>query len=579
MTLSHCWGPQIPQDAVWHSRDNLAQGLLIDCLPLTFREACLAVVSLDCNYLWIDALCILQGDEADWLRESTQMSDVFSMTALTVAASESDNVGSGLFRRRQLTTLSQFHRKFSCLCAEAILVGYNDNSNYWCRPERDVPPLHRRGWVTQEMALSTRVAYFTSTGIYWICEENEANELRTIQRQAGWPYAALPRSIKPEPPSNNDTWIALVADYSTSLLSYDNDRLVALSGLARGCQVRSKGEMGRYCAGLWESDLHVHLSWQMSEEVHHRTARRPTDYPSPSWSWASTIHTSVYWMDQSLSGSCFKLVEIDVNPVLDTFGVVHGGRLRVKTPLISFQINVDVVDDLQIEQDDLRFEQDELRRITQDGTRVQDDELESELDQFWEERDAVDRSALYDQTGTRIYPTATDAKGGTRLFARQLHLQDSHQQQYSRQVNISRPQRVQSLKRPQQQIAFDYATHNVPSSNFATTRGVKYNCNVSLSLDDATEMNGPIPFQPSPVIIMPTGRAPDRPGYGPMQRSYGLILKNVTGRRGTYQRTGLATFRMSRRGQNAWVRRTGLPISEEMHLGQHNDGRYVIDII
>jgi hypothetical protein len=100
MTLSHCWGSQPPPEAVWLSHDKLSRGLPIGCLPPTFRDACRTILSLDCYYVWIDALCILQGDEADWLRESNRMSDVFSMSALTIAASGSINIDAGLFRHR-----------------------------------------------------------------------------------------------------------------------------------------------------------------------------------------------------------------------------------------------------------------------------------------------------------------------------------------------------------------------------------------------------------------------------------------------------------------------------------------------
>jgi hypothetical protein len=73
MTLSHCWGPEPPpSDVPWLSHEKLREGLSLGCLPPTFRDACLAVLDLDCHLIWIDALCILQGDEADWLREATR---------------------------------------------------------------------------------------------------------------------------------------------------------------------------------------------------------------------------------------------------------------------------------------------------------------------------------------------------------------------------------------------------------------------------------------------------------------------------------------------------------------------------
>jgi hypothetical protein len=39
------------------------------------------------QYLWLDALCIIQDDAEDWLHESAQMSAVYAQAFLTVSAS------------------------------------------------------------------------------------------------------------------------------------------------------------------------------------------------------------------------------------------------------------------------------------------------------------------------------------------------------------------------------------------------------------------------------------------------------------------------------------------------------------
>ena len=41
---------------------------------------------LSFSYLWIDSLCIIQDDEADWAQEALFMGDVYSSAACVIAA-------------------------------------------------------------------------------------------------------------------------------------------------------------------------------------------------------------------------------------------------------------------------------------------------------------------------------------------------------------------------------------------------------------------------------------------------------------------------------------------------------------
>lgn len=42
-------------------------------LPATFQDAVDFTRRLGLQYIWIDSICIIQGDEADWARESSLM--------------------------------------------------------------------------------------------------------------------------------------------------------------------------------------------------------------------------------------------------------------------------------------------------------------------------------------------------------------------------------------------------------------------------------------------------------------------------------------------------------------------------
>lgn len=84
-------------------------------------------------------------------------------------------------------------------------------------------------------------------------------------------------------------WYAAITRYSERSLTYSIDKLpVAAEGLAR--DIVSKGNVGRYLAGIWEYDLALGLLWRSSNSE----ITRPEAYRAPSWSWAS-LNTFTTW--------------------------------------------------------------------------------------------------------------------------------------------------------------------------------------------------------------------------------------------------------------------------------------------
>ena len=80
---------------------SFREGVEFHILPLTFQEAILVTENLDANLLWIDALCILQDSDEDWLRESSKMANVYSNTYLNIAATAGTDPHSGLFHTKR----------------------------------------------------------------------------------------------------------------------------------------------------------------------------------------------------------------------------------------------------------------------------------------------------------------------------------------------------------------------------------------------------------------------------------------------------------------------------------------------
>jgi len=73
----------------------------------------------------------------------------------------------------------------------------------------------------------------------------------------------------------------MIVRYSALQLTYESDRLPALSGLAKQFAESLHGKV-RYLAGLWENDLWRGLGW-----ASHANTRRSKSLTLPSWSWIS----------------------------------------------------------------------------------------------------------------------------------------------------------------------------------------------------------------------------------------------------------------------------------------------------
>jgi hypothetical protein len=146
--------------------------------------------------------------------------------------------------------------------------------------EVDASPLSRQAWSLQERLLSTRVLHFTRGQLFWECQLARACE--TL------PYFELKTCKEPTRVRQldgmaltplEDYWEELVEIYTDTHLTRPEDKLVAISGLAK-VQKRTKDQ---YFAGLWRQSLAKGLLYCLE------VPQQPPsfNYRAPSWSWAS----------------------------------------------------------------------------------------------------------------------------------------------------------------------------------------------------------------------------------------------------------------------------------------------------
>jgi hypothetical protein len=104
VALSHVWGDEMPLRTTTSNLDYFKDGIPLSTLPQTFRDAVFMTRLLECRYLWIDSLCIIQDSREDWAKEAARMADVYGNAYVTVAAVNSANSKGGLFSKHEADT-------------------------------------------------------------------------------------------------------------------------------------------------------------------------------------------------------------------------------------------------------------------------------------------------------------------------------------------------------------------------------------------------------------------------------------------------------------------------------------------
>lgn len=163
IALSHPWGKPPHFRTTPANVEAYRKRIKSKRLPPMFKDAVAATRRLGLQYLWIDSICIIQGDGGDFDEESKRMEDVFSNAFCVIAACSAEGQNERFLDRRidprQCLTFG-FEGQ-----PALYLSRFNDDF------ERDVleSPLSQRGWVLQERVLARRTIHFTNGQTYFEC--------------------------------------------------------------------------------------------------------------------------------------------------------------------------------------------------------------------------------------------------------------------------------------------------------------------------------------------------------------------------------------------------------------------------
>lgn len=193
IALSYCWGSRTEAEqqlkTTTDSFKSHMQRIPIEALPQTLLDALSVCRALGVPYLWVDVLCIIQGDKSDWERESANMANVYSHSFLTVCAAQGDSCQSGFLKRCPPSQVRiPFHssldpsvsgkyslRKVPGLqCSKEIRgMGFFDSGPQESPFAIDVgySIWNDRGWTFQELKLSRRALIFGTYMIHLLCPQ------------------------------------------------------------------------------------------------------------------------------------------------------------------------------------------------------------------------------------------------------------------------------------------------------------------------------------------------------------------------------------------------------------------------
>jgi hypothetical protein len=270
-------------------------------MPKTYHDAIVITHRLDVRYLWIDAICIVQDDPADWRAEAAKMKSIYQNSYCTIAATGGINTDEGILSRQtsQIFDINKLQEKTN---KDPALTHFD---RHIIAPSPDKyrlisdSRLNSRGWILQEMLLSPQVLHFTAHCLYFECLQHTISEVdihRNINEDDNPSETKTKRakSVLANQASIDDSvahkmWLDIVFQYTRKDLTVETDYLPAIAGVA---EQLSHSINSRYVAGLWLSHIPDGLQWVVAMNPVGKPqtlTRRPTAYIAPSGYWASIV--------------------------------------------------------------------------------------------------------------------------------------------------------------------------------------------------------------------------------------------------------------------------------------------------
>ncbi|KAL7910809.1 heterokaryon incompatibility domain-containing protein [Trichoderma velutinum] len=354
LALSYCWGKKSPSLTTTRSNySHLKTSISFDALPKTYQDTVRIARALGVKYIWIDALCIIQDDVADWEKESQVMAEIFRNSLVTIIPLRTTSSDDGFLERNPSIKIpyhsAEWNVSGSYFLRHIPFSYENAESALRCSPSFSDRPLyleiensvwHTRGWTFQEDMFAMRKLYIGQLMMHWDSLK-PIDILRTedkiiddkLDRIGNAKSSIIHTSTPWRGDYDYEGWYNPILEYSHKKLTYETDRLPAVSSYAKLIASKS-GDT--YLAGLWKKNLHRGLLWKIRRRGRWTFRqlkgflKRPPQYVAPSWSWARI--RSDLTMDNSdrMELECEVLEAETKAHGGDIYGRVSGGHLLLR---------------------------------------------------------------------------------------------------------------------------------------------------------------------------------------------------------------------------------------------------------
>ncbi|PVH75576.1 HET-domain-containing protein, partial [Cadophora sp. DSE1049] len=159
ITLSYVWGNKPIFKTTQSNFQSLQTPGALDKISTLTKDVASVVKGLGIQYLWIDALCIIQDDESHKRTQISRMADIYGQSCLTIVAltgtsSESPIPGVSIPRPQTLSVVRGMPFTFH-------LSGLTQTAHDQI--------YETRGWTFQERLISRRCLYFTDRQMHFEC--------------------------------------------------------------------------------------------------------------------------------------------------------------------------------------------------------------------------------------------------------------------------------------------------------------------------------------------------------------------------------------------------------------------------
>ncbi|KAJ3579494.1 hypothetical protein NPX13_g1071 [Xylaria arbuscula] len=319
VALSYVWGNSGSQ-----GRANVPYGILqqlsqpngldsIEAKPFLFpivRRAIALTAMMGERWLWVDVLCVPQGNLDVAAKEINNMGAIFGGAVVTIASADGD-AQSGLLGLQGVSPSRDLCQRIFPFGSEQIVVGTHDIFSL-----DHGSPYHDRAWTYQEFKMSPRTIWFKEKMVSWKCQ-------CSVWHEEHMPDSSFPTYIDPRPQSilagipDAGSVSHILSNYNNRQLSYPED---ALSGIQGFLSVLSRAFPGGFLIVSYETGVIIigwHPFWGHTDLQRRVRSDRPNDAltgPSelPSWSWVGwqgLIDIGSRYDALTFNDRCYRIAE------------------------------------------------------------------------------------------------------------------------------------------------------------------------------------------------------------------------------------------------------------------------------